>query len=70
MRSLDCLRTHTYGCRLTFEPVQKRYNHVVSEPKVEFREVAVRYQLLSQLYIEITSGLYQNVDVLYKFDWE
>ena len=33
-------------------------------------EVAVRYQLLSQLYIEITSGLYQNVDVLYKFDWE
>ncbi|MFT7568675.1 MAG: translocation and assembly module TamB, partial [Pseudoalteromonas distincta] len=33
-------------------------------------EVAVRYQLLSQLYIEITSGLYQNFDVLYKFDWE
>ncbi|MBQ4800669.1 translocation/assembly module TamB [Pseudoalteromonas sp. MMG006] len=33
-------------------------------------EVAVRYQLLSQLYIEITSGLYQNVDVLYKFDWD
>lgn len=31
-------------------------------------EVAVRYQLLSQLYIEITSGLYQNVDILYKFD--
>jgi translocation and assembly module TamB len=33
-------------------------------------EVAVRYQLLSQLYIEITSGLSQNVDVLYKFDWD
>lgn len=33
-------------------------------------EVAVRYQLLSQLYIEITSGLYQNVDILYKFDWD
>ena len=33
-------------------------------------EVAVRYQLLSQLYIEITSGLNQNVDMLYKFDWE
>ena len=31
-------------------------------------EVAVRYQLLTQLYIEITSGLYQNVDILYKFD--
>ena len=31
-------------------------------------EVSVRYQLLSQLYIEITSGLYQNVDILYKFD--
>ena len=31
-------------------------------------EVAVRYQLLAQLYIEITSGLYQNVDILYKFD--
>ena len=33
-------------------------------------EVAIRYQLLSQLYIEITSGLYQNVDILYKFDWD
>ncbi len=33
-------------------------------------EVAIRYQLLSQLYIEVTSGLYQNVDVLYKFDWD
>ncbi|MDN3396633.1 MULTISPECIES: translocation/assembly module TamB domain-containing protein [unclassified Pseudoalteromonas] len=33
-------------------------------------EVAVRYQLLSKLYIEITSGLYQNVDILYKFDWD
>lgn len=33
-------------------------------------EVAVRYQLLSKLYIEITSGLYQNVDVLYKFNWD
>ena len=31
-------------------------------------EVAVRYQLLSKLYIEITSGLAQNVDVLYKFN--
>ena len=27
-----------------FEPVQKRYNHVVSEPKVESREVAVYYR--------------------------
>lgn len=33
-------------------------------------EVAVRYQLLSQLYIEVTSGLNQNVDILYKFDWD
>jgi translocation and assembly module TamB len=33
-------------------------------------EVAIRYKLLSQLFIEITSGLNQNVDVLYKFDWE
>ncbi|MGO2564010.1 MAG: translocation/assembly module TamB domain-containing protein, partial [Pseudoalteromonas nigrifaciens] len=33
-------------------------------------EVAIRYQLLSQFYIEITSGLYQNVDILYKFDWD
>ncbi|MBQ4831660.1 translocation/assembly module TamB domain-containing protein [Pseudoalteromonas sp. MMG010] len=32
-------------------------------------EVAVRYQLLSQLYIEATSGLNQNLDILYKFDW-
>jgi translocation and assembly module TamB len=33
-------------------------------------EVAIRYQLLARLYIEITSGLYKNVDVLYKFDWD
>ncbi len=33
-------------------------------------EVAVRYQLLSQLFIEVTSGLNQNVDILYKFDWD
>lgn len=33
-------------------------------------EVAVRYQLMSKLYIEITSGLYQNVDILYKFNWD
>ncbi|HBW97026.1 MAG TPA: hypothetical protein DEF74_01835, partial [Pseudoalteromonas sp.] len=33
-------------------------------------EVAIRYQLLSQFYVEITSGLNQNVDLLYKFDWD
>jgi translocation and assembly module TamB len=33
-------------------------------------EVAMRYQLLSQLYIEVTSGLNQSVDILYKFDWD
>lgn len=33
-------------------------------------EVAVRYQLLSQLYIEVTSGLNRTVDILYKFDWD
>lgn len=33
-------------------------------------EVAMRYQLMSQLYIEITSNINQNVDILYKFDWE
>jgi translocation and assembly module TamB len=33
-------------------------------------EIAVRYQLLSQLFIEVTSGLNQDVDILYKFDWD
>ncbi|OHU86729.1 MULTISPECIES: translocation/assembly module TamB domain-containing protein [Pseudoalteromonas] len=33
-------------------------------------EVAVRYRVFSKLYIEATSGLYDSVDLLYKFDWD
>lgn len=33
-------------------------------------QVAIRYQLLQQLYIEVTSGLYDTLDILYKFDVE
>lgn len=47
--------------------IQVKYSVGVFE---SLSEVAIRYQLLSQLYIEITSGLYQNVDILYKFDWD
>ncbi len=47
--------------------IQVKYSVGVFE---SLSEVAVRYQLLSQLYIEITSGLYQDVDILYKFDWD
>ncbi|WP_105255115.1 autotransporter assembly complex protein TamB [Pseudoalteromonas sp. T1lg75] len=31
-------------------------------------EVAVRYQVLQRLYIEVTSGLYDTLDILYRFD--
>ncbi len=45
--------------------VQVKYSVGVFE---SLSEVAVRYQLLSQLYIEITSGLTRSADILYKFD--
>ncbi|MCF2860329.1 translocation/assembly module TamB domain-containing protein [Pseudoalteromonas sp. SMS1] len=32
-------------------------------------EIAVRYRIFSKLYIEATSGLYDSIDLLYKFDW-
>ncbi|WP_105167763.1 autotransporter assembly complex protein TamB [Pseudoalteromonas sp. T1lg23B] len=31
-------------------------------------EIAVRYRVFSKLYIEATSGLYDSIDLLYKFD--
>lgn len=46
--------------------IQVKYSVGVFE---SLSEVAIRYQLLSQLYVEVTSGLTQNVDILYKFDW-
>ncbi|WP_238937605.1 translocation/assembly module TamB domain-containing protein [Pseudoalteromonas sp. S16_S37] len=33
-------------------------------------EVAVRYRVFSKLYVEATSGLYDSIDLLYKFDWD
>ncbi|WP_172971550.1 translocation/assembly module TamB domain-containing protein [Pseudoalteromonas sp. A25] len=33
-------------------------------------EVAIRYRVFSKLYVEATSGLYDSIDLLYKFDWE
>ncbi|WP_175442141.1 autotransporter assembly complex protein TamB [Pseudoalteromonas byunsanensis] len=33
-------------------------------------EIAVRYRVFSKLYIEATSGLYDSIDLLYKFDWD
>ncbi|MCQ8877675.1 translocation/assembly module TamB [Pseudoalteromonas shioyasakiensis] len=47
--------------------IQVKYSVGVFE---SLSEVAIRYQLLSQLYVEVTSGLTQNVDILYKFDWD
>jgi translocation and assembly module TamB len=47
--------------------IQVKYSVGIFE---SLSEVAVRYQLLSQLFIEITSGLNQEVDILYKFDWD
>ncbi|MFC3032203.1 translocation/assembly module TamB domain-containing protein [Pseudoalteromonas fenneropenaei] len=32
-------------------------------------EIAIRYQIFSKLYVEITSGLYDSIDLLYRFDW-
>ncbi|MBQ4836444.1 translocation/assembly module TamB domain-containing protein [Pseudoalteromonas luteoviolacea] len=32
-------------------------------------EIAVRYRIFSKLYLEATSGLYDSIDLLYKFDW-
>ncbi|TMO70454.1 translocation/assembly module TamB domain-containing protein [Pseudoalteromonas aurantia] len=31
-------------------------------------EIAVRYRVFSKMYIEATSGLYDSIDLLYKFD--
>ncbi|CCQ11683.1 hypothetical protein PALB_25840 [Pseudoalteromonas luteoviolacea B = ATCC 29581] len=33
-------------------------------------EIAVRYQIMSKLYVEVTSGLYNSIDLLYRFDWD
>ncbi|MDK1287535.1 translocation/assembly module TamB domain-containing protein [Pseudoalteromonas umbrosa] len=32
-------------------------------------EIAVRYRVFSKLYLEATSGLYDSIDLLYKFNW-
>lgn len=32
-------------------------------------EIAIRYRVFGKLYIEATSGLYDSIDLLYKFDW-
>ena len=33
-------------------------------------EIALRYRVFSKFYIEATSGLYDSIDLLYKFDWD
>ncbi|MEO2280895.1 autotransporter assembly complex protein TamB [Pseudoalteromonas pernae] len=45
--------------------IQVKYSVGVFE---SFSEIAVRYQVLQKLYIEVTSGLHQTLDVLYRFD--
>ncbi|WP_462157937.1 translocation/assembly module TamB domain-containing protein [Pseudoalteromonas sp. GB56] len=45
--------------------IQVKYSVGVFE---SFSEIAVRYQVMQKLYIEATSGLYQTLDVLYRFD--
>ncbi|WP_394191526.1 translocation/assembly module TamB domain-containing protein [Pseudoalteromonas atlantica] len=47
--------------------IQVKYSVGVFE---SLSEVAIRYQLLSQLYVEATNGLTRSVDILYKFDWD
>ncbi len=47
--------------------VQVRYSVGVFD---SLSEVAVRYQILPQLYIEATNGINDALDILYKFDWE
>ncbi|WMN59748.1 translocation/assembly module TamB domain-containing protein [Pseudoalteromonas xiamenensis] len=47
--------------------VQVRYSVGVFD---SLSEIAVRYQIMSKLYVEITSGLYNSIDLLYRFDWE
>ncbi|WP_105190337.1 autotransporter assembly complex protein TamB [Pseudoalteromonas sp. T1lg48] len=45
--------------------IQVKYSVGVFE---SISEVAVRYQVLQRLYIEVTSGLYDTLDILYRFD--
>ncbi|KJY95277.1 autotransporter assembly complex protein TamB [Pseudoalteromonas ruthenica] len=45
--------------------IQVKYSVGVFE---SISEVAVRYQILQKLYIEVTSGLYDTLDILYRFD--
>ncbi|WP_105264397.1 autotransporter assembly complex protein TamB [Pseudoalteromonas sp. T1lg76] len=45
--------------------IQVKYSVGVFE---SISEVAVRYQVLQKLYIEVTSGLYDTLDILYRFD--
>ncbi|PCK30955.1 autotransporter assembly complex protein TamB [Pseudoalteromonas piscicida] len=33
-------------------------------------EIALRYRVFSKFYVEATSGLYNSIDFLYKFDWD
>ncbi|TGE83247.1 hypothetical protein C7Y70_11200 [Pseudoalteromonas sp. KS88] len=47
--------------------IQVKYSVGVFE---SLSEVAIRYQLLSQLYVEATNGLTRSIDILYKFDWD
>ncbi len=46
--------------------VQIRYSVGVFDPVTE---VVVRYQLLPQLYLEAINGVYDSLDILYKFEW-
>jgi translocation and assembly module TamB len=47
--------------------IQVSYRMGVFESLNEF---AVRYRVFSKLYIEATNGLYDSIDLLYKFDWD
>lgn len=47
--------------------VQVRYSIGIFDP---ITEIAVRYQVLPQLYIEATNGVNNALDILYKFDWD
>ena len=47
--------------------VQVRYSIGIFD---SITEIAVRYQIMPQLYIEATNGLNNALDILYKFDWD
>ncbi len=49
-----------------FPGLQVKYGVGIFDP---VSELTVRYRLLSNLYVEVVSGVDSAVDVLYQFDW-